>query len=30
MIPLVVLLVLGRIDLAPYAAFGAMTAIFGR
>lgn len=29
-VPLVLLLVLGRIDLAPYAAFGAMTAIFGR
>lgn len=29
-LPLVVLLALGRLDFAPYAAFGAMTAIFGR
>ena len=29
-IPLVVLVALGRVDLAPYAAFGGMTAIFGR
>ncbi|GAA1810518.1 FUSC family protein [Agromyces neolithicus] len=29
-IPLVVLLMLGHVELAPYAAFGGMTAIFGR
>ena len=29
-VPLIVLVALGRIDLAPYAAFGAMTSLYGR
>ncbi|SDK26790.1 hypothetical protein SAMN05216282_104118 [Cryobacterium psychrotolerans] len=30
LVPLIVLVALGRVDLAPYAAFGAMTSLCGR
>ncbi|WP_241977038.1 FUSC family protein [Cryobacterium sp. Sr8] len=30
LVPLIVLVALGRVDLAPYAAFGAMTSLYGR